>query len=338
MLKKFRRKLVLSIIALFALMLTATSTTYAWFARNADAWADEFELEIENVEGLLISTDGERFQSAISVDSVKKAIVAKKLGVPVSEVSDDMVEDEFKKIYFSCVTTKNLDYFETIDPSNILDGYYQMKEASKYHYVEFDLWFRIDSSKDIATTTQILTFANSSLGRPSYISSVAQQVELSNELNAGGTVYTGGEAIAVNPQDAMRIGIKVYDDELSNVVYEPTLGLGSVAINNILEDTSLEESDVIKYDPAKNAMLTYFNNSNRSKLAPIAYEDREFFINTEKNFDGNKVLGRFIPNENNTKYSDVKITVYVWLEGYDADYFVGVNSEDIKIFLNFTKM
>ena len=340
MLKKFRRKLILSIISSFALLITATSTTYAWFAKNADAWADDFEIEIENIEGLLISINGTNFQSALSKDQVKKAIISKKLGKDInsSELTKERVDEEFEKIYFSAVTTKDLTNFYAIDPGNILDGYYQMKDASIWNYLEFDLWFRIDTSKDVAVEEQILTFANSSGGRSSYIDSIAQSVTLSNSLNAGGTSYNSGEAIAVNPQDAMRIGVKVYNDELTDIVYEPNLGLGSVAIENILEHDGLDDSSKIKYDPEKNAMLTYFNNSNRGKLKPIAYEDKDFFINTEKDFDGSKKLGRFIPNETNTKYSDVKITVYIWLEGYDADYFLGINSEDIKIFLNFTKV
>ena len=341
MLKKFRRKLFLSIIASFALLITATSTTYAWFARNVDTWADEFDVEIENIEGLLISIDGQRFQSSIQVDGIKKAIVAKKLGLDVNsdELTVDRVDAEFKKIYFSSVTTKDLNEFQTIDPGVITDdGYYGMKDASIWHYLEFDLYFRIDSSKDVATTEQILTFANSFGGRPSYISSIPQAVTVSNKLNAGGVIYESGESIAVNPKDAMRIGVKVHDETLNDVVYEPNYCLGSVAIEGILDDTNLTETDHVKYDPERNAMLTYFNNSNRGNLKPIAFDDREFFINTEKDFDGTKVLGRFIPNEDNTKYSDVHITVYIWLEGYDADYFVGISSEDISIFLNFTKM
>ena len=63
---RLRRKLVLSLIMLMLTVITATSITFAWFANNQNAWVDDFELEIENVEGLLISVDGENFYSSVS--------------------------------------------------------------------------------------------------------------------------------------------------------------------------------------------------------------------------------------------------------------------------------
>ena len=48
------------------------------------------------------------------------------------------------------------------------------------------------------------------------------------------------------------------------------------------------------------------------------------------------IRGTIVPNSDKTDYVPIKITVAIWLEGMDADYFVGVDSNSIKIFLNFS--
>ena len=69
---KIKRKLILSLLLLALTIITATSTTYAWFSKNRNAWVDDFELQIENVEGMLISVDGKNFSSSISNEELIK--------------------------------------------------------------------------------------------------------------------------------------------------------------------------------------------------------------------------------------------------------------------------
>lgn len=326
---KIKRKLILSLLLLALTIITATSTTYAWFSKNRNAWVDDFELQIENVEGMLISVDGKNFSSSISNEELIKAIVAKNKGISISDVDMNTLKDDFTKIHLSSVTTKDLVSFNTIDQSNVLDGYYGLKEASKDSYLEFDLYFRIVSN--IGQTTKDIQYL--SIASDSVITSEAKAVNLVNSLNAAGFNYTSGDSIAVNPANAVRLGVKVHENEKA-IIYEPNLGLGSYAIEGYDDET--KEDYNIKYDPTKNAMLTYFNNMNEVKLAPLSNEDSEIYTNA-KTFEDNTVISTFVANSEKTSYNDIKITVSIWLEGYDADYFVGVSVKNIKVYLNFEK-
>ena len=59
-------------------------------------------------------------------------------------------------------------------------------------------------------------------------------------------------------------------------------------------------------------------------------------MNTKK-FNDRTIISNFSVNEDNTGYNDIKITVSIWLEGYDADYFIGIDIKSIKMYLNFEK-
>lgn len=323
--KQIRRKLFLSIFMLFVTAVTLTSTTLAWFARNQEAWTDEFELEIENTDGLLISIDGVNFYSDVNNEELWKAITAKKLGKAVGEVTDAEVEKNVTKL--SSVTTNDLNTFTTVDnASTVVDGYYQPHTANKDNYVVFDLWFTTQTSKNQANKNYSVQFVSSTdEAAISYIKADDANVKLHNKLTTTAGEFGPGienkEAITVNPKDAMRIGVTHAN---GNTIFEPYQGLGSYALKDNTNDL---------YNPNKNAMLTYFNNSHNTKLAPL--DDLDVYKNTEKNFDGDVSFGTIVPNSENTDYVPIKVTVSIWLEGMDADYLVGTDSNHIKIFLNF---
>lgn len=325
--KQIRRKLFLSIFMLFVTAVTLTSTTLAWFARNQEAWTDEFELEIENTDGLLISIDGVNFYSDVNNDELFKAITAKKLGKAVKDVTEDEVKANVTKL--SSVTTNDLSTFTTVDnASTIKDGYYEHHTANKDNYVVFDLYFKAQTSKNQANKNYSVQFVNSLDEVPmSYIKADDATVKLHNKLTTidgeYGPAIENKDSITVNPANAMRIGVT--HQESINTIYEPYAGLGSYALAS-------EATDI--YNPEKNAMLTYFNNSHTTKLAPL--ENLDVYKNTEKNFDGNVSFGTIVPTEDKTDYVPIKITVSIWLEGMDADYLVGTDSNHIKIFLSFS--
>lgn len=325
--KQIRRKLFLSIFMLFVTAVTLTSTTFAWFARNKEAWTDEFELEIENTDGLLISIDGVNFYSDVNNDELFKAITAKKLGKAVNDVTEDEIKANVTKL--SSVTTKDLTNFTTVDnASTIKDGFYEHHIANKDNYVVFDLYFKTQTSKNQANKNYTVQFVNSlDEAAISYIKANDADVKLHNKLNSilgeYGPTVAGKEVITVNPANAMRIGVTHHENV--NTIYEPYDNLGSYALKDAQEDI---------YNPDKNAMLTYFNNTHNTKLAPL--DNLDVYKNTEKDFDGNVNFGTIVPNSDKTDYVPIKITVAIWLEGMDADYFVGVDSNSIKIFLNFS--
>ena len=100
--------------------------------------------------------------------------------------------------------------------------------------------------------------------------------------------------------------------------------------------SNLDENQLSLYNPNQNAMLTYFNNTHVEKLKPLDnQEDFNTYINTKKDFNGLDNLGVFTKTEDS--YNPVKITVFIWLEGYDSDFIRGVDNPKISCYLNFMK-
>lgn len=354
---KFKTRLIFSVLMLGATALTLTTSTFAWFANNKEAWIDDFEIELKNVDNLSISVDGINYRNSIPNDMLKKAIIAKKLNYEYSDerLTETFVRDTYSKIGLDSVTTKNLVDFKNIDKFSIDENTntYNLTDADLYGYVTFDLWFRVASSNS-QTKKYDLKFVSNEYAEKNktanpYVESVENTVFLYNELYTTGALdertgtratgpykgiayqkgqYLAGDSIISNPADAIRIGV-IHSDEKTTTIYEPRIGLGSYAIEDYI-NTNIDGMDI--YDPNKNAMYTYFNNINEASIKPID-SDQKIYLDTEKDFNGDVSFGQF---ENlGTGYDDIKVTVAIWIEAYDADYIVGLQNGSVKIMLNF---
>ncbi len=318
---KIKRKLVLSIFMLVITIITLTSTTYAWFTRNQEAWIDEFELDIEATEGLWISTNNVDFSQDIGIEELKQAIQLK-TGVDYSKIRYDGVtlkHNQNQKIMFN----ENGDaLFEKDDLEAIpnTDRFsHIMVDAESKDYISFDLYFKV------VTTGNSKAKYRLKLKDSSYVTGVETTVNLKNKLSTQEKEYTSGEDIIVNPQNAMRVGFSYEENsEYKLNVYEPHLGLGSSAI---------EGSSDPNHDKEKNAMFTHYNNTHPLSPFSKAAIDGEGFETASSFSEG--VLGNFNYDEEKQEFSVLKITVYTWLEGWDADFFAGVPATKIKIKLGF---
>ncbi len=359
---RLKNRLILSIFMLCVTLITLTTSTFAWFATNRNASFDEIELEIGNTDSLLISVDGLSYRTSIPSDMIKRAIVAKKNSLSYNDQAlnnNSFINNEWNKISLEPITTSDLNTFNCIDKEhiandvdnegNILESkYYELHEVDEtetYSYLSFDLWFRVDSSKTVSKTYD-LKFVNdeyvrkeNEAGNPikaSYIEGEDSYVNLYNYLNTSIRSYSPNDEIVVNCKDAMRLGITRLEqngeEDIKKYIFEPYEGLGSYALKRYIDTT---DANYYKYDPNKNAMLTYFNNLNEARLDPL---DDEFdYVNNvyKDNLKDDVSLGEINPNSSNTAYTTLKFNIKVWLEGYDADYIVGMKNNKLKMFLNF---
>ena len=338
--KSLKRKLILGLFTLGLLFTCLTTTTYAWFARNSEAWTNDMELELENYDGLQISIDGINFRSNIPNSELKKAIVSKASNIPVEQLNDEKTDEFFERLNITGVTTANLKDFKTVD-SNVKndDGSFKLVNASEYSYYSFDLYFRLQTAR--ATDQEYdLTFVSND-----YANRATSNVGVSSfkEAPTKATIYSGfsigdkkieaGSKIDIDLRNAVRIGV-LHDESLSDLdendkgftIYEPYIGLGSYAIEGETED---------KYNPAMNYMLNHLD-AYSGHLNPISKDDGDVYKMTEKDFNSEISFGRFVPTEDN-KYKDVKITIYIWLEGYDSDYLSTVDDLGLSFKLSFRK-
>lgn len=321
--KSLKNKLLLSVWMLVATLVTLASTTYAWFASNREVILDEFDMELDTQQNLLISVDGENFSSRISKDDLKKAISAKYKGVSFNEAQ----ASDFDDVKFEPVTTYDLNTFKEISNNLDEDKNYILTDTDvkKGQFISFDLWFQYTSFKNDSNSYYITfvgdTYAEKNNTVATSISGSRSEVILNNSLVTPEKSYKSGETIEIDTGGALRLGVTTSDNQ--NLIYEPNLGIASYAIDGETDD---------RYNPDMNPMLTYFNNLNLGNLKPIT-ENKDFYKNTIKSFDTNQKLATLV-NENNS-FNNVKITVYVWLEGMDADYIIGCTDTNLKMVLNF---
>lgn len=329
--QKLRRKLILSVFSMMATIVCLTSTTYAWFARNENAWTEEFTLDMGVSDNLSISIDGVNFSNQLNNSDITKAIVASRLGKNVNDVTEDDIKSN--KTILTPVTTYDLVNFTTVDKeSTINNGTYVPRTADLTSYITFDIYFKVEGTgKNNYKLSLVSKNQNESQGLNGecYIknNSPIKDITLDNTLvTCDGTTLKSGEKLTVNPLNAMRIGFIKDSTENNNVIiYEPYAGIGSYAIEG-------ETAGI--YNPDCNPMLTYFNNKNDVKLNPLSYKD--VYVNSEKNFDGEVSLGSFKLSD--AGYNVIKLKAAIWLEGYDADYFYGVDASSFSFFLNFVKI
>lgn len=338
--KVLRRKLILSIIAALVIVMCLTSTTFAWFAKNREAWIDEFELEIEEYDGLYISVDGIKYKQKITSAELKRAIIAKKENKDYNDESltVEHVNDEYSKIKFFDVTTSDLENFKEIDSTSQTDGFYNLKDASKYHYVNFDLYFMVEQYGNVSSEYE-LHFITDEVA-PKFQANVPYMTsgevnvksitsfDVLDVINTGANInYSYGNNIKFDPANALRLAVVNKAENLNNV-FEPNLGTSSYA---------LDGGEGI-YDPKANLAFQYLNAYAKYDLAPLKKTDNDAYDYEEtiKDFNSDIALGTFSKNDNN-EFNVIKLEFAVWIEGYDGDYIAGASLNPIKCYLSFYK-
>jgi len=359
------RKLIMGVSALAATAVCLTSTTYAWFARNANAWTEEYSIRIHTEEGLEISADGVNFTDTITKSQLTRAIALERY---------NLLNPDNQKAYLDLTQAEIDTYGETVlapvSPDSNWDfwGFDSAEDKESYNdknlklyvpenltakkatasYLKFTLYFRAIPSSNDPKDKYKLAFADDAHKEGlslSYIEADAKTIPLHNTLNILPSlddrdipgpdlenprvqgVYTFRDEITINPANAMRIGVTGTQPDR---IYEINEGFGSSAY---------EGAPAGLNDPLTNPMVTYFNNTHGSDLYLRDYVDYEDtpFVDTIKNFDDLYSLGDF-NRDSNGNYNIVTATFYVWLDGYDADYLEGVDTDSIRFFLNFTKV
>lgn len=329
--KKLARKLILSIGTATMTAACLTTSTYAWFARNGDAIVEEMDLNLETGSGLLVSLDGINFSQDITFEMIKAKI-------------EENTGQEYENIKYKPVTLKHDDngkiiYDNDTKYPNFLKDKLEKVNDEKYKhvfedaqvgdYLQFDLWFRLESN-DQRSGNWDLFFSEerSDNGEKTGILGKETTTKLSNKMTTLDHEYISGDTVTFNPADSMRMGVRSNDYFR---IYEPEVGLGSAAIPGADPDG--------EHSFTKNAMISYYNN-----LYPKApFIEGEFVDMYNETYEGFHTirnngtescytlerLHKFdYTNDIENHYEDLKLTFVMWLEGWDADYFDGINSTD----------
>ena len=86
----------------------------------------------------------------------------------------------------------------------------------------------------------------------------------------------------------------------------------------------------------KTTLLNIIGGLDHYTEGDLLIDNKSIYTNTQKDFENEVSFAVFNPI-NDTTYNDVKITVAIWLEGYDCDYISTVDLTDLSFYLSFCK-
>lgn len=325
--KRIRRKIVLASCAVLMLLLTTVSTTFAWFSLNESAWLEGMELEVNNMDNLLITSD---YDTDTAKMKFKQYLTAEDIVAAINQKRDDSNKiTGLSDIKLAPVTTTNgVDFNQTVvtyDAMNKqtlgfetadLNSYISMRisfivENNGTDKPDFDLVFAIeeDDVTDIAKTT---------------FAAADQTITLVNDLVNGDTAMKPEENLVVNPVNALRMAVTNISD---NVVHIYNIGKSTKTNANAGKNLG-DLADSANAD--KNAMFTYYNNINNADLPVMGDMDSSVVQHDELD----QVLGTFT-TVTDTQYTVVTLDIVIWIEGYDADSIIGLDTTAITMLLTF---
>jgi len=348
-------KLILSGAATLALAVSLTATTFAYVLIGNNVTVEEFDFNVEVQKGLLVSLDGENFSQDITSDQLKVAIAGSIDAFDNNTIKGTTIRQtagnpliENKAVVFE---KEKIDYIKTTDT---YERSY-VEAVNNKDYISFPLYFQVEGAP--TATNYKLTF-----GENTYIKGNKDSVELVNSFDTwlrqdSGKYkkqsYLAEDVIYQNVANAMRLGI--YNENMTNQlsVYEVTDSddLGSAAITGRTD---------LKHDPYSSVMINYYNQvfprypfrtnneveigENGEKVFEVygavdgsAFNTVDHFYTTNGNGEVlGETVGEFTKDALN-KFEVMQITVYIWLEGWDADYIVGTSmtGSEIKCCLEF---
>ncbi len=329
--KKLNRFILSSLMLGFSLI-TLASTTYAFVILQREAEVDEFDFDIQSEAGLLISLDGKNFSQDLSLEDVQKQILKntgnegkaweeaniRYDGVTLNSQDNKIIYDEAGNPEFikdSLVATEDSDYLK-----------HTMVAATSSDYLKLDLYFKLVEQGNITDSFKLrfknTSISNKALNEPQVV--IVENTFSYKDLSTGDDINLApGDSIAINPVAAMRLGIKNHNADTLKI-YEPSLGLGSAAI---------EGSTIPKHNKEYNPMYQYYNAIHPlSKLEYGAKANEGFDTISSINED---IIGSF--NHTDSGYESIHTTVFVFLEGWDADFLLGipVEARGFKVKLGF---
>lgn len=351
--KHIRRKLILSLASLASTAICLSSTTYAWFAKNGDAWVEKTTIQLKLDEALEVSLDGVNFAQDVTSDELKKYISGS--------------VERFNQTAFQGVSIKqnnSLVEYDTYEINGVEDSYlkfeYDNVNTQTYvrtwldarpnvDYLVFNLWLK---GLNIAGREQDYKIK---FGQTTSVTSETEEVRLHKGFNTWDynstlgyyepTIYRANDTITQNVSNAVRVGISNKNSNNPLKIFEvyDDLDNGSAAINGRTDK---------KHDPYSSPMINYYNayfpnyplttenldkkDENDNLLTGVlGATDGEAFntINEFGHQDGDLWVGQELGTFDNTDI--LKVTVYIWVEGWDADYILGTSKQasqfDIKL-------
>ena len=357
------KKVYISILTCVIVMITMVATTFAWVGILTTTSLGNFELDIQNSNigkdyDILISSDGINFSNNVSDISIKQQIL-KNMGIDYeSELSNPNDESSLttyfnKKAILKPVSTSLID--------NHLTDFYEMKEAKKGEmtftksnkFYKYDIYLSIHPKNQIQEETDIdasLVISN--------LSTAIKGVNCSGILANNDYFYGMNDIkyaalkdlpsyVTINSASSTRFAVSIFEpinltDNYTNetpvntIIYqggtnEPSLKDGIYSFGGILPE---------EYNLAIREMKSIYS------IKTNLYDSEFFPIGRENDYElesGNNILWQ----KNSSIYNNyfgikngiltkIKLSIYFWFEGWDADCMNFINKTNNSLELVFS--
>lgn len=321
-------KVILSSTSALACALSLSASTFAYVLIGNSVSVEDFQFNIEGQTGLLVSLDGENFSQDITSDMIKE-----KIGGTVEAFDNKRFQGvtpkmEAGKVVYDANSLMQFQY----DFANDANTTHTYKPAeANVDYITFPLWF-----KAISTTTATSSF-HVVMGEKTKIESKKETIDIMNTFKVKDAQ---GNDVIYAPASNTTQGVKSHVDQtVSNAIrlgmYSHTEESNKLRIFEVTDETDLGTTAIQdandEHDPARNIMYNYYNAVfplypfQTAAPAGEAYNTiHQFGTGSDANWAGEYL----------TKFDDqgiAQVDVYLWLEGWDADYLLNTTVEASKI-------
>ena len=321
------RKLVLSLIMVCACIISIVSSTFAFIVINRTTGVEEFDFNVNTDHGILLSLDGKNFVSDITSEQLKEKIASS--------------VEAFDKTLFTGVTLEQdsnnkinyVDNYPTFVKDHLNDSKnHEMISANKnVDYISFDLWVKLEDMSDAKPSYNLRLTDKTGFNADDRTEFLNNNLVAWDRDNNVDVKYTSKDTVTFNPANAMRLGLVNHLDNQNEItIYEVPVkdkakDLGSYAI----------EGGTGIYNPANNAMFTYYNNIHPLYPFNSAAVDGEAYDEGIHEYNySSKIIDTF--EYSNNEYNVVHLTILIWLDGWDADYFTVLPVNKIHVNLELT--
>ena len=339
---KATRKVYMSILTVVLLLTTSFATTFAWVGILTYSELENFEinLKVEDISkdySLLVSTTGKEgtFKEELNSYDVKLQIM-ENLGINTKYLeTTGAIDSAFKMVKLVPVSVERVDnQLDTWKEFSTHEGRF----ISTNSYFKFDLYFSIERKNKGDNVDDTNVNVPSGIIFTSSNETMVGEVCSTNVVN--GIVYPSDgqyehpgfdilqQTVSIDSSYATRLAIQVYDpidisseyssEDLANSLYIYEKGGLIPSYNETTNTYSFGGILPEEYNLAFQEFKSIYNFGGWFTIPYEAYE------RGDKEIGGNQVLvseedGTF--GITNGVANKVKISVYFWYEGWDADCF-----------------
>lgn len=364
----FIRKIYFSLFLSLLVVLTTVTCTYAFLSTNRNTYVENFDVSIGGAGGtkseksqIVLSVDGFNFYKDIPSIEVKRAILSKK-GYSAWSMSDDTINSLYiSKQGLIDVTPNN--YLNLSDGFTTINHY--DSNTVNQGYISFDLYVSTNNTNYTNLQYLSLYFAEDLMSKCEDLNTDT----LIDMEDLHPTLDKIPSKIKVNAANASRVGIVVHEaqdkydyeantKQVSSQIYRFDDNKTNISSTNVYNFggitpkfyTSSETNKTYQLDPSKdedkelynsassytfNTMQHYYNQVMQTKISDNVFDSDNLKYRDE--YDQYIYNSKIFGTDLKLTYDKmVKLTIYLWVEGWDSDCFNVILRSKLAFDLKFT--